>query len=83
MQARNGNGSQAHRQTVLDQYEGVEDNDSEYGHLVQHLIEQDLDHRDTNQWTGVFARDSVGTLQVPNKLIGPDLIYDRSVRACF
>ena len=58
----------------------VEDEDSQYGHLIQHLIKQDTDSRDTNQWTGVFTRDSLNGRLVPNKLLGPDLIYDKSLR---
>ena len=35
-------------QTTLDQNGGNADDESDYEHLVQHLIEQDTDIKDTN-----------------------------------
>ena len=68
-------------QTTLKHFEIAEDDDSEYGHLVSHLIQQDGDLRDTNQWTRVFSRDGSKGKRVAIHLLGPDLIYDKSIRA--
>ena len=35
----------------------------------------------TNKWTRVFTRDEIHELQIPAHDMGPDLIYDRSLRA--
>ena len=68
------------KQATLDHFVSHNDADSEYGHLVQHLFEQE-EHPDKNSyWTRVFSRDIEEGLQISIFKIGPDLIYDRSVR---
>ena len=69
-----------HVQATLDHFVSHNYADSEYGHLVQHLFEQE-EHPDKNSyWTRVFSRDTEEGLQISIHQIGPDLIYDRSVR---
>lgn len=68
------------KQTTLANVEFVEDIDEDFGHLVEHLIEQDEPADNTAKWTGVFSRDMQEGLLVPVKLLGPDLIFDASVR---
>ena len=48
--------------------------------MVSHLVEQE-EHPDKNSyWTRVFSRDTEEGLQISIHKLGPDLIYDRSVR---
>jgi len=48
--------------------------------LVSHLVDQE-EHPDKNSyWTRVFSRDTEESLQISIHQVGPDLIYDRSVR---
>ena len=67
-------------QTTLDNFEYAEDVDSEYGHLVSHLIEQDIQPKDTSKWTRVFSTGIPDGVKVPIYPLGPDLIYDNSLR---
>ena len=67
-------------QTTLDRFVFTEDMDSDYGHLVSHLIEHDAPRKDTDQWTRVFSRDEEKGMMLPLHLIGPDLIFDKSMR---
>ena len=69
------------KQKTLVQLEHQGDIDDKYGHLVEHLIQQDIDPKDTNQWTRVFGRDTLGDKQLAIHLIGPDLLYNDSIRA--
>ena len=48
---------------------------------MKHLIDQDGKPDDTSQWTGVFSRDMPAGLEVQVQPIGPDLIFDRSLRS--
>ena len=76
---KGGSNKQA-SQATLDMYEVQEDADSEYGHLVSHLVEQEDEAKITEMWTRVFTRDSVKSLEPAVFPIGPDLLFDRSVR---
>ena len=65
---------------TLDQFEADDGEDADYGHLVAHLIEQDTSTKDNDLWTRVFSRDDLGDNQLATPKIGPDLIYDKSLR---
>ena len=67
-------------QSTLDRHVQNEDFDSEYGHLVTHLIEQDEELGKKEYWTRVFTRDSQVGLRVSIHMLGPDLIFDKSIR---
>ena len=54
--------------------------ESDYEHLVQHLVEQDTNAKDTNKWTRVFKVEQGKSQSAGVYQIGPDLIYDKSVR---
>ena len=54
--------------------------DSQYGHLVEHLVPGDEKVKRTDLWTRVFTRDSPSDLMVSVHRIGEDLIFDRSLR---
>ena len=68
------------RQSTLTVNEQREDSDDEYGHLVTHLMKQDGSLVETSQWTNVFSRDMPAGMSVQVQPIGPDLIFDRSLR---
>ena len=67
-------------QRTLDAFEGTEDSDEEYGHLTAHLVEGAPRQAERHQWTRVFTRAEVLSLQISLHELGPDLIYDKSVR---
>ena len=68
-------------QTTLDRFEFAEDVDPEYGHLVDHLIDEDTDVKKSDMWTRVFTRSINPTVPLPLFPIGEDLNFDRSLRA--
>ena len=68
------------RQSTLADVVFCEDIDEDYGHLATHLIEQDEPVDSTSKWTGVFSRDMQEGLMVAVIPMGPDLIFDASVR---
>ena len=67
-------------QLTLDNYDEGEETDPDYGHLTAHLVEAAPKKKDTVQWTRVFTRDEIASLQIAAHLLGPDLLYDRSLR---
>ena len=67
-------------QTTLDRFEYLEDVDSDYGHLVDHLIDCDQKKNDNSHWTRVFSRDEEANKRIQIHKLGPDLIYDSSIR---
>ena len=75
---------EAHRgaatQLTLDNFEEAEDEDPQYGHLTAHLVESAPRQGDNHQWSQVFTREEVETLQVAVHPLGPDLLYDKSLR---
>ena len=72
--------SAAASQLTLDNYDEAEDSDPQYGHLTAHLVESAPQKKDTAMWTRVFTRDEVADLQISAHTLGPDLLYDRSLR---
>ena len=48
--------------------------------MVTHLIESDGKLDDNNQWTSVFSRDMRDGLSVKVQPMGPDIIFDTSLR---
>ena len=78
MQTRSSN--QRVVQTTLDQYEIGAGAESEYDHLVSHLIEKEDDKLVPSQWTRVFSRDGPADKKVGIYKLGEDLIFDKSVR---
>ena len=68
------------RQMTLDHYDISEGVDLDNDALPSHLIEEEDQPKDNNQWTGVFTRDSLGDNQIPAIPLGPELIYNGSVR---
>ena len=68
------------RQSTLRQSEQQDDLESEYGHLMAHLIEQDLPKADNTQWTRVVSRDRNPNLLPSIMPLGPDLIFNKSIR---
>ena len=57
----------------------AEDGDA-YEHLVAHLVDDEPEQRDTNEWTRVFTRDAPNGHMVAIHPLGPDLMFDKSVR---
>ena len=51
-----------------------------YEHLVAHLVDDEPEQRDTNEWTRVFTRDIRNGQMVAIYPLGPDLLLDKSVR---
>ena len=49
-------------QLTLDNFDELEENDPEYGHLTAHLVEEAPRKSDTSKWTRVFSRDDIVTL---------------------
>ena len=72
--------SSAANQLTLDNYDEAEDTDSQYGHLTAHLVESAPRKNETAQWTRVFSRDEIMDLKIVVHTLGPDLIYDKSLR---
>lgn len=72
--------SQSQLQLTLDHSLRHEQNESSYDHLVAHLVEDEQAIRDTNEWTRVFTRDGSRGRQIAIFTLGPDLLYDKSVR---
>ena len=60
--------------------EDMDHEDSQYGHLVAHLVRGDEKVKATDLWTRVFTRDVPESLQVSVHRIGDDLIFDKSLR---
>ena len=72
--------AQSHLQLTLDRSLRHEEVEGSYDHLVAHLVEDEQDIRDTNEWTRVFTRDGARGRLVGIYRLGPDLLYDKSVR---
>ena len=67
-------------QLTLDNFDEAEETDEQYGHLTAHLVETAARSSDNNQWTRVFARSDIESLQISVHALGPDVIYDRALR---
>ena len=67
-------------QLTLDNFNEDADSDPEYGHLTRHLVEAEAGPADNNQWTRCFTRDEVRDLQIGVHQLGPDLVFDKSLR---
>ena len=67
-------------QGTLSQIESQTGQESEYGHLLAHLLDEDEDDRVVSSWTRVFSRSSLGNGRAAIYPLGPDLLYDRSLR---
>ena len=65
-------------QTTLHQAGFAPDDDEDYGHLVAHLAEEEVEDKTTFEWTRVFARGDTGDQRAGVYPQGPDLIYDES-----
>ena len=57
----------------------AEDGDA-YEHLVAHLVDDEPEQRDTNEWTRVFTRDIRNGQMVAIYPLGPDLQLEKSIR---
>ena len=67
-------------QLTLNNFEITDADDSQYGHLVAHLVEEKVEKKGTEMWTRVFVRDTDSNTLPPIYEIGQDLIFNQSLR---
>ena len=49
-------------------------------HLISHLLDYQEEEKVPSEWTRVFSRSDIGVKRAGVFPIGPDLIYDKSMR---
>ena len=67
-------------QSTLDHFEVSEADDSQYGHLVDHLVASRDSRKVNEMWTRVFGVDGDNDLLPSVFPFGQDLIYNESLR---
>ena len=65
---------------MLDGALHADDIDPTHGHLVEHLLDHEPGTQVNSMWTRVFSRDDLNELVPGIYPLGPDLIYDKSMR---
>ena len=65
---------------TLDHYDIGGGVDLDHDHVPSHLIEHEDKPKDTNKWTGVFTRDGLNDNHITIQAVGPDLLFNASIR---
>ena len=67
------NQAQLPKQTTLDKYLANESQDEDQVNLIAHLLEPSEVPHGTEEWTRVYSREELKSLNVVATKVGPDL----------